>query len=40
MNDKKFGLKFDGLKREILDFIRFPTKFDISDYGIEENNTT
>jgi len=38
MNEKEFRLKFGGLKREILEFIRLPTEFDLSDYGIEEDD--
>lgn len=40
MDEKEIRLKFGGLKREILEFIRLPTEFDISDYGIEEDDIT
>ena len=40
MNEKEIRLKFGGLKREILEFIRLPTEFDVSDYGIEEDDIT
>ena len=40
MNEKEIQLKFGGLKREILEFIRLPTEFDVSDYGIEEDDIT
>ncbi len=38
MIEKETRLKFGGLKREIIEFLRLPIEFNLSDYGINEDD--